>query len=183
MSRRNMRMLDDLCEHLIDRDFAPKTFIDVGVCYGTPELFNTLPDAYQILIEPIPDLEERLKLLTTKFRGEYHMIAVADEAGMMTLNIPEDAIEGATLVPGDGQRQIEVPIDTLDNVLGDREFEKPILLKTDCQGFDLKVIEGAKTRLPDIDVVVMEVNLYHPRGNKEFPDFTQSNVNYPILAE
>ena len=173
MARQEMRMLDDFCEHLKILNFIPKTFIDVGVCYGTPELFNSFPDAYQILIEPIPELEDRMKLLTKKFSGEYHMVAVADKKGFMTLNVPKDAIEGATLVPGEGLRQIEVPIDTLDNILGDRQFEGPILLKTDCQGFDLNVIEGCFNRLSDIDIIVMEVNLYHPRGNLDFPDFGQ----------
>ena len=173
MPRRDMRMLDELCEHLKDRDFTPKTFIDVGTCYGTPELFNSFPESYQILIEPIPKLEDRLKLLTTKFRGEYHMIAVGDEVGTMTLNVPKDGIEGATLVPGSDLDQIEVKVDTLDNVLGDREFERPMLLKTDCQGFDLKVVEGCKKRLKDVDIIAMEVNLYHPRGNPDFPDFAE----------
>jgi len=171
MARREIRSFEEFCEYLKLINYAPKTFIDVGVCYGTPELFNAFPDAYQILFEPVPELEERLKLLTNKFAGEYHMIALGDKTGNLTLHIPRDGIEGATLVPGANLRDIEVKVDTLDNVLGTRKFEGPILLKTDCQGFDLNVIEGGKQRLIDIDIVVMEVNLYHPRNNFAFPDF------------
>lgn len=171
MPRREMRSFEEFCEHLKVMDVEPKTYIDVGVCYGTPELFNAFPDAYHILFEPVPELEERLKLLTTKFPGEYHMIALGDQSGTMTLHIPHDGVEGATLIPGENLRDIDVRVDTLDNVLGNRKLEGPVLLKTDCQGFDLNVIEGAKGWLPDIDVIVMEVNLYHPRNNPSFADF------------
>lgn len=171
MPRREMRSFEEFCEYLKVMKFVPKTFIDVGTCYGTPELFNAFPQAYQILFEPVPELEERLKLLTTKFPGEYHMIALGDKPGTMTLHIPHDGIEGATLVPGANLRDVDVRVDTLDNVLGDRKLKSPVLLKTDCQGFDLNVIEGSKARLPDMDIVVMEVNLFHPRNNRSFPDF------------
>jgi FkbM family methyltransferase len=168
-----MRSLQEFCDHLKAIDFVPRTFIDVGACYGTPELFNSFPNAYQILFEPVPELEERLKLLTTKFRGEYHMIALGDKRGTMTLHVPTDGIEGATLVPSSNNTKIDVEVDTLDHVLRSKELERPILLKTDCQGYDLNVINGGQQLLPDIDVIVMEVNLYHPRNLKQFPDFAE----------
>ena len=67
---KQMRSMDSFIKYLIERDLAPQTVIDVGACYGTPELFRNLPTAYHIYFEPIPWMEELLKLLTTKFPGE-----------------------------------------------------------------------------------------------------------------
>lgn len=94
---KQMRSMDSFIKYLIERDLAPQTVIDVGACYGTPELFRNLPTAYHIYFEPIPWMEDRLKLLTTKFPGEYHMVALSSEPGRLTLRYPEGRPEAGTL--------------------------------------------------------------------------------------
>lgn len=171
MPRRPIRELDEFCAYLVKRDLAPKTVIDVGACYGTQELLQNFKGAYHILFEPVPTLEARMKQIMAKYRGEYHMVALSDKPGTMPIAIPANAVEGATLAVRAGDKTIDVPIDTLDNMFSQRELEGPILLKTDCQGYDLNVVKGGKDFLKRCAVVVMEVNMYHPRGDFQLPDF------------
>jgi hypothetical protein len=57
------------------------------------------------------------------------------------------------------QETIEVKIDRLDVVVRRHVLaRKPYLLKIDVQGFELQVLQGAIDILPDVSVIVCEVN-------------------------
>jgi FkbM family methyltransferase len=174
MSRRPIREFEEFVGFLKSGGFNPGTVIDVGVCYGTPELQQGFPEAYHILFEPVAELEERMKQLTRKYRGEYHMIALGDAPGTFPMNVPEGAVQGASLAnaaraKASAVRQVRV--DTLDAVLGPRDLAGPVILKTDCQGYDLKVVRGGREFLKRVDLVVMEVNMFHPAGDPALGDF------------
>lgn len=172
LTRRGQRSFEEFVGFVKAQGFAPGTVIDVGVCYGTPELQQGFPEAYHILFEPVAELEGRMKALTRKYRGEYHMLALGDRPGSFPMNVRAGAIEGASLAVTAASRSVRmVPVDTLDRVLGPRDLAGPILLKTDCQGFDLKVVQGGQAFLARVDLVVMEVNLFHPAGDASLGDF------------
>lgn len=172
MPRRTPRDFEEFVRFIKDRGFAPGTVIDVGVCYGTPELQQGFPEAYHILFEPVAELEARMQALTAKYRGEYHMLALGAVAGQMPMRVPEGAVQAATLAnPGVGADVRMVPVQTLDGVLGGRRLEGPVVLKTDCQGFDLNVMKGGRETLKRTDLVVMEVNMFHPAGDAALGDF------------
>ncbi|MEM6850098.1 MAG: FkbM family methyltransferase [Pseudomonadota bacterium] len=166
-----MRDLRHFCAYVKERGFAPGTVIDVGFCYGTPELQEAFPDAYHMLFEPQKSLEKHMKNVLKRRRGEYHVCALSDQSGEMSMNIPPDAIDGASLAWPDAKHAQMVPVRTLDEVVGDRDLDGPVFLKTDCQGFDLTVLKGAENFLPKIGVVVMEVELYYPANNRDLYDF------------
>jgi FkbM family methyltransferase len=171
MARRTMRSLGEFMEHLASLDMTPRTVVDVGACWGTQELLQGAPEAHHVLIEPAPSMEGRLRQLTTKYRGEYHLVALGERRGRADLHLPKGGVDGATLLPSPGLERVEVPVETLDDLFGDRAFAAPLLLKTDCQGYDLAVIKGGRAFLKKVDVLVMEVNMFHPRGDRSFPDF------------
>lgn len=172
MPRRPIREFDEFVSFVKGLGWEPKTVIDVGACYGTPELLHGFPEAYHVLFEPVAELEERMKIITAKFRGEYHMVALGAEEGILPMAVPEGNVQGSTLAVRDGAPVREVPIRTLDGVFGGRDdLEGPILLKTDCQGYDLAVMQGGTEFLQRCDLVVMEVNMFHPAGNPDLPDF------------
>jgi FkbM family methyltransferase len=172
MSRRPIRELEEFVTFVREAGFTPGTVIDVGACYGTPELLHGFPDAYHILFEPVAELEARMQVIMKKFRGEYHMIALGQTEGTLPMNVPQGNLQGASLAVVPGSKAVrEVPVGTLDSVLGARDLAGPILLKTDCQGFDLNVMKGGTGFLEKVDLVVMEVNMFHPAGNRSLPDF------------
>lgn len=173
MPRRPQRDFEEFVHFVKKQGFAPATVIDVGVCYGTPELQQGFPEAYHILFEPVTELEPRMQALTARYTGEYHMLALGAEAGTAPMRVPEGAVEAATLAnPGTGAHTRMVPVETLDGVLGGRDLTGPIVLKTDCQGFDLNVMKGGTAVLSRCDLVVMEVNMFHPAGDPTLGDFS-----------
>lgn len=171
MPHKHSRNFSEFVDFIKSRGFNPGTVIDVGVHYGTSELQGGFPDAYHILIEPLQELEQRMKAILGKVKGEYHLVACSSQAGIMEIFVP-DSTAGATLISELGhEKNRKIPVETLDLLCSNRELARPILLKTDTQGFDLEVVKGGVELLKDIEVVVMEVNMFRPRGRTNLPDF------------
>lgn len=172
-----MRDLAGFVDWLGARGLAPATVIDVGVCHGTPALQDGAPEAYHILIEPLLEMEPRLAAILRRRRGEYHLTALGARAGSARMKVEPGAPEGASLagtgsIPSDDPRLREVPLTTLSRLLAARDLDRPILLKTDCQGHDLEVLKGAGRALRRrLDVVVMEANLFRPASDPRLAQF------------
>jgi FkbM family methyltransferase len=161
--------------HIKRLGFQPRTVVDVGVAYGTPQLYAAFPDAYFFLFEPVVEFEPHLKSILNSVRGEYHLCALSAKSSAGLLYITDQS-DGASLahsgvVRGDPRLR---PVDTktLDEVFSGGTPEGPILLKTDCQGGDLNVIKGATGLLERCDVVIMEVGMFRYWGGMA-PDFTE----------
>ena len=173
-----MRDMAQLLAHLKSLGFAPQTVIDVGVAYGTPPLYEAFPDAYFVLCEPISDFEKYLKATLNNLKGEYHLLAVSDADGTAQIYVSPQA-DGSSLmhqnVKADSPMLRTIETKTLDTLLADRNLAGPILLKTDCQGGDLKVMAGAKKFLSQVDVIIMEVFMFHFWG-RATPDFADTVV-------
>ena len=71
-TRRKPRELSESLSHISSLGITPKTVIDVGAAWGTPELLEAYPDAYHILIDPLPMYSDRLNQLLEKYTVEYH---------------------------------------------------------------------------------------------------------------
>ena len=50
-------------EHLNHVGFQPATIIDVGVANGTPDIYESFPDAYYVLIDAVVEYEEGIARL------------------------------------------------------------------------------------------------------------------------
>ena len=170
-----MRDLAGFIRYLGARGQMPATIIDAGACYGTPALQDGAPDAYHVLIEPLTEMAPRMQALLATRRGEYHAVALGAAPGTARMKVEPGAPEGASLA-GTGAlsardpRLRDVPVETLDRIIDPRDLRRPILLKTDCQGHDLNVLQGAQTLLAHTDVVVAEANLFHPAGDRTLGD-------------
>lgn len=181
--RRPMRDLAQSLTLLRDAGFMPGTVIDVGFCFGTPDLTGTFRDAYHILFEPMAEREPLMNRVLTRHRGEAHVMALGSQAGTFAMRVVPTAPEGASLATAPktpealarasaaGHEVRQVPVGTLDGMFGGRDLERPILLKTDCQGFDLEVMKGGVGFLKRVDLAVMEVNMFHPAGDRSLADF------------
>jgi hypothetical protein len=109
------------------------------------------------------------------------MVALSDCSGVMPFRIPKERLDCATLLPvsiedgepkDDNKTIVNVQVTTLDELLGDRQLERPALLKTDCQGVDLNVIKGARRTLSQFDIVIMEVLMFHASREEKTPVFS-----------
>jgi len=148
-------------ESLTDHGFAPATIIDVGAADGTKPLYQAFPDAYRVLIEPLAEFEPDLQSLASG-HGEYVATAVGATEGTVRLAIPDNlrmtsALAAVEPLPLTSSR--EVPVTTLDSLLGRHNWKAPFGLKVAVEGFEHEVIEGASRLLQETQFVIAEVSI------------------------
>lgn len=156
--------LEEVLEQLKNVSFTPNTCFDVGVAYGTWELYEAFPDAKHVLIEPVQKWESTLAKIATRYDAEYYLCAATNKKGKITINVRETELGGTSLFeePGASVAVIpcEVPAITLDDLNKEKNYFAPYLLKIDVQGAELLVLGGAKELLKQTDAVIVEVSLF-----------------------
>jgi FkbM family methyltransferase len=171
---RPTRTFNRFFEHIKTIGFNPETVIDVGAARGTPALYDSFPDAYHIMIEPLDEFEEKLIKLLEKINGEYHICAVMEKAEEDSSIFVTKELFGSSMmhrIKDDADERLKkVKVRTLDDVLSGVQLAGPILLKTDCQGGDLSVIKGGLDTVDQCEVIIMEVSLFKFWG-EHHPDF------------
>ncbi len=139
--------------------FRPKTVFDIGVAYGTYELYRAFPDAYYHLIDPTRESLRYMQLLESQLRCEIHQTALGHRNGEVDIEIRPD-IQGATLLDDVGEHEIlrrdRVPMRRFDSLING--IERPSLCKIDVQGAELMVLEGMTGRLDSIDALIVETS-------------------------
>jgi FkbM family methyltransferase len=153
----------------------PNTVFDVGVAYGTYELYRALPNAFYHLIDPTPESLHYMQLLQKQLRCELHQVALGDHDGEVEIEIRPD-IQAATLFDDLGTREVlrrdRVPMRRFDSLIG--EIARPSLCKIDVQGAELMVLEGMTGRFDSIDAIVVETStIASLKGGPEVHDIVQ----------
>lgn len=140
------------------------TVIDVGILTGTSELISAWPEKKHILFEPVEEFAPIIEEAYSRIDHELHHSAVSDISGTVGLEL-RSVIQGLPIShsmmterasAGDGKVIRQVPMIALDDFLQDREYPEPFLLKIDIDGYELKVLRGAKNTLPRCSIVIVE---------------------------
>jgi len=156
--------LDEFCDYLVEREFVPATVIDVGVAYGTPELYHHFPKQKFLLVEPLREWERTLKSIASKYDAEYVLAAAGSMKGTTRINVHELPSDSSLFKESDGDHadgaSREIPVVTLDDVCREKALKGPYLLKIDAQGAELLVLGGATEVLKDTDLVIVETSLF-----------------------
>jgi FkbM family methyltransferase len=138
---------------------APATVFDIGVAFGTYELYRAFPDAFYHLIDPTPESLHYMKRLRHELRCDIHCVALGDRDGDATIEIRPD-IQAATLFEDHGPREVVrrdvVPLRRFDTLIG--RFDRPALCKIDVQGAELMVLRGMTERIAEIDAFIIEAS-------------------------
>ena len=164
--RRRMLRMDmfQVLEHVSGLGLKPETVIDVGVGYGTLDLYEAFPYSTHLLIEPLEEFLPALKHICRNFTGEYVLAAANDKPGRVVINVHEFRLCSSILKETEGAHVDGVPRDvpavTIDNICKERNLEGPYVIKVDVQGAELRVLDGATNVLQDTEVVVLEVHLF-----------------------
>lgn len=169
---RPTRSFEAFFEHLKRLGYAPSVCIDVGAATGTESIYNAFPDAFHIAFEPLPDFKEKLKETLSPFRHIIKDCALASNAGQATL-LRHDDLFGSSIMHGrnvDEENVVQIRKSTLDIELSDCDLDGSVVLKTDCQGSDLLVLQGGIETLSKCDVVIVEASLFRFWGQHQ-PDF------------
>lgn len=150
---------DAFFHRLKARGFHPKTVIDVGVAWGTPDLYSAFPDAHFILVEPLREFENAIQALCKKLNATVVRAAAGASPGKLTMYI-EKTPSASSMFPENVDEKVnsyEVDVVRLDSVIG--PMQRPVLLKLDVQGMELDVIRGCEGILDNIDMIILEATL------------------------
>ncbi len=156
--------MSEVLGHLIKMSFLPKTVIDVGVAYGTNDLYEKFPKACHLLIEPLEEYKSVLEKISKKYNAQYELAAAGAEAGSIEINVHPD-LSGSSIFKEIEESNVngiprKVKMVTIDEVCGRRKLSGPFLIKIDTQGFELNVLEGAKKILAETEAIILEVSFF-----------------------
>jgi FkbM family methyltransferase len=139
---------------------ADCTFLDIGANFGyySMVLAHTFGSHFQAYaFEPNPTVYERLVRnigLNSGVTVHPFMVGVGDQAGTVGMTC-HDSNSGTTRLDGDG----DVAVTTIDAFCAQRSIKRVDVMKVDVEGFELKVLHGARsTVLRDHPVVLIEIN-------------------------
>ena len=156
---------------------ADCTFLDVGANFGyySVVLAHTFgPHLQAYAFEPNPTVYERLvRNITLNSGVAVHpfMLGVGDQPGKLGMTCHESN-SGTARLDGDG----DIAVTTIDTFCAQRDINRVDVVKVDVEGFELKVLHGAKsTFLRDHPVVLIEIN--PPLLQLHGPDTQQSLIS------
>jgi hypothetical protein len=84
----------------------PVTVFDIGVAYGTYELYRAFPDAYYHLIDPTHESLHHMRQLARRLRCEIHPLALSNREGSASArpNTSEHSWRAASEFPAPAMR-------------------------------------------------------------------------------
>ena len=136
-------------------------FLDVGANVGSYTILASgAVGARSIAVEPVPatyvHLRENVSLNDLVGRVRCWQGGLGDRAGSLRFTSGLDTVNHV-LAPGEEMPAVEVPVTTLDELVGD---DIPTLIKIDVEGYEYAVLKGAQRTLADLRLlaVVMETN-------------------------
>ena len=170
--------------HLKKNNFDIQTVIDVGIAFGTPAFYKSLPKAKFYLVEPVPQCKPLLQKLERTIGATTFNVAAGSKDGEIEFFVHPDISGSSCLKQMEGEvfdgDSITVPIKKLDSLIP-KSITRPSLLKIDTQGNELEVLAGAKDLLNVIDVIIIETSFHEFRkGAPEIHEIisTMTNLGY-----
>lgn len=152
----------DIClQGLKKRGYHPETILDIGAAEGswTLSAIRSFPTARYFLIEALEERRPELEELRRDYRNvTFAICGVGKEPGDLLFGITPELYGSSFAYEGAENRMVQVK--TLDDLFASGCFQQPSFLKLDVQGFELQVLEGARTVLPGADLVLLELPFY-----------------------
>jgi FkbM family methyltransferase len=143
---------------------AGGTLIDVGANIGLVAIATLERSrARCIAFEPAPDNYARLLRNVQRHglesRVEAHRVALDSAPGEVELALSAGNSGDHRLahgsVPAEWPR-VRVPAARLDDVIASRQLARPVVMKLDAQGAEVRVLRGAQQALQRVDALIVE---------------------------
>jgi len=151
------------------------TLIDIGVGKeGTPDLYDRFPKAKLILIDPIDEAEKFVIDKLSRRDYEFFKYGVGDREEIKILNIEEEIGRSTFLnvtslnFEAEPIKKIKIEVKKLDSICKKFDNYGKIGLKIDTEGYELKIIKGAKEILKKTNFVIAEVRHNHESFNGQY---------------
>ncbi|ESU20805.1 FkbM family methyltransferase [Flavobacterium cauense R2A-7] len=162
--------------------FIPKHIVDVGANHGTwtRETLKYFPDAYYTLLEPQKWLQSSLQdILDTNNKVTFHPVGAGSSSGSFKFTIV-DRDDSCSFryteeeAKDKGYEQIEIPIVTLNELVGKGNLPTPDIVKIDAEGLDVEVLKGADSLFGKTEIFMVEAGVF----NKEFDNSFLNMINF-----
>jgi len=141
----------------------PSTVIDVGVAYGTSELYKSFPRSRFVLIEPIKEWDSHLQRMMRDRHVDFVWAMAGDVEGFADINIQLDLSSSSPLrelIPDREPMAVRrVPVVRVDQLCLDLQAKPNYLLKIDVQGAEMSVLQGSEGILSKTEMIIAEVCL------------------------
>jgi FkbM family methyltransferase len=161
--------LEVLLTVLKNAGFSPEHVIDVGANHGnwTRASLKFFPDAQYTLLEPQDHLKvHHQDLIMAGSKIKWINAGASDTSGTLPFKIARwDHSSAFVAAEPDCSNTSGVEVISLDDLIIRYKLPIPQLVKIDAEGFDLKVLLGAKTLLGNTDVFLVEVSVFCPYEN------------------
>lgn len=170
------KSMSDVLSHVSRLGFCPATVIDVGVASGTPALYETFPNAFHLMIEPVDEFAKDIRSLLRLYKGKVIFAAASSADGEIEIHVHTEHLEGSSTLHEQMGAEFDgvtrkVKAITIDKVVAEEDLKGPYLIKVDVQGAELDVLDGAKRVLADTDLVLLEVSFFKfLKGSPQFFD-------------
>ena len=156
--------LSGFLQNIRNNGFSPRTIVDVGANVGNWSRMAhfVFPQAQIFMLDADRENEGRLQAACADIgnKSEYAITLLGaqdkDAVTFYKMGFGSSVLPELTSFP---RNQMTLAMETLDGFLERREFEQPVLLKLDVQGFELEVLRGALGTLRQAELVLLEVSL------------------------
>ncbi|MEM8555355.1 MAG: FkbM family methyltransferase [Pseudomonadota bacterium] len=142
-------------------DLEVSEVIDGGVAHGTPWLYQTVPKARFVLVDPQRRLRKKLKWTPENFTIVKAALA-AQDGGTMTLH-ENKALSSLKVRTGPSQDKVaktyEVDLTTLDTVIEQEGLTGPLGIKLDLEGYEYEALQGLDRHLDKVAFLLAEVSV------------------------
>lgn len=149
--------------------FSPKHVIDVGANHAnwTRTSLQYFPEAQYTLLEPQKELEIHVQDLVSAGRAiRWINAGASDKSGTLPfLLATRDDSSSFVGASGGSPGTIPMQVWSLDDLLVKFDLPIPELVKIDAEGFDLKVMQGAKTLIGKTEIFLIEASVLCPYEN------------------
>jgi FkbM family methyltransferase len=172
---------DDLLDNFIfilkQHAYSPKLIFDVGANHGTwsRKIKSGFPDATFILVEPQAWLRSSCEDILIG-NSQFLPVGAGRESGKLMFTVNKDRDDSSTFIlskddaVNKGFQQIEVPVLSINEIVGQTGNQIPDIIKIDAEGLDLDVLQGATDTFGKTEIFLVEAAVNAPFKNTKLID-------------
>lgn len=146
----------------VNRGLNINTVIDVGASNGQWSRLcqRFLPDSYYLLIEAQVDHKKDLDIIKNENINTDYVIAAAGRTEGKIYFDNSSLFGGLASEVPLANGYIEVPLTTIDIEVKKRSLQPPFLIKLDTHGFEVPILEGARSAIKSAELIIVETYNY-----------------------